>query len=29
MKDDITVTRGDEIKFETGEKFEGLKSAFT
>ena len=25
MKDDITVTRGDEIKFETGEKFEGTK----
>ena len=25
MKDDITVTSGDEIKFETGEKFEGTK----
>ena len=25
MKDDITVTRGDKIKFETGEKFEGTK----
>ena len=25
MKDDITVNRGDKIKFETGEKFEGTK----